>query len=334
MNLYPENLNKIETSIIIPCRNEENFIENCINSLYTQSYESSKFEIIIVDGLSNDRTVNILERLKVSYKNLRVLTNEKKHTPHALNMGIKNANGKYILILGAHSEYDRDYILNCVEVMETHPEVDCSGGPITQKGKNFFGKAGAIAMSSIIGVGNVNHRQPDYEGYAEMACFPMFRKKIFEEIGLYDENLINNQDDELCFRLNKKERKVYLTRKAKSIYYVRETFKSLFKQYYNYGYWRIAVLKKHKIPISYRQQIPFLFYIFIIIFFITGLIIKNVTISFFLPISYLMILFLFAFSKIMKEKLTVIIIIPIAIMIIHFSYALGFLIGLINRKKF
>jgi succinoglycan biosynthesis protein ExoA len=329
-----ENLNRIDTSIIIPCRNEENFIENCINSLYTQSYESSKFEIIIVDGLSEDGTIKILKQMEMKYKNLRVLINKKKYTPHALNIGIKNANGKYILILGAHSEYDRDYIQNCVEVLETHPEVDCSGGPITQKGKSFFGKAAAIALSSIIGVGNVNHRQSNFEGYAEMACFPMFRKKIFKEIGLYDEDLINNQDDEFCFRLNKNERKVYLTRKAKSIYYVRDSFKSLLKQYYNYGYWRIAVLKKHKIPISYRQQIPFLFYILVIIFLFTGLICKNITISIFLPLSYLMILFLFATSKIMKEKLLVIINIPIAIIIVHFAYAYGFLMGLKDRKKF
>lgn len=330
-----EDKNKIEISIIIPCRNEKSFIENCINSLFNQTYSSSNFEIIVVDGLSSDGTIEILTQLKVRYKNIRVFSNEKTYTPHALNIGIKNAFGKYILILGAHSEYDKDYVLNCVRVLETRPDVDCSGGPITQKGKNFFGIATAIAMSSLLGVGNVNHRQSDYEGYAEMACFPMFRKSVFDEIGLYDERLINNQDDELCFRLKKNHRKVYLTKRAKSIYYVRDNYKTLFKQYYNYGFWRIAVLKKHKIPISYRQQIPFMFYTMIIIMFIVGIVINKAIVSLVIPLFYILILCLFSLSKIRAEKrIGIILNIPIAIIIIHFAYAFGFLAGILNNNNF
>lgn len=325
--------NKIETSIIIPCRNEVNNIEKCLNTLYHQSYPSSNFEIILVDGLSEDGTLDLLNRLTQKFNNLKVYSNPKIYTPHALNLGIKYSKGDYILILGAHAEYDEYYIENCVKILKNNSDVDCTGGPISQRGKTDFGKATAIAMSSMIGIGRPNHRKSDFEGYAEMACFPMFRKKVFDDFGLYDETLINNQDDEFCFRLRLNSRKIYITNKAKSVYYVRDNIKSLFKQYYNYGYWRVAVLKKHKIPISYRQQIPIIFYGMVIILFLLGFMINNHIISFGLPIIYLLSIFAFSISKIGQEKFNVILKIPIAISILHLSYALGFLSGLRDRKK-
>ena len=109
------------------------------------------------------------------------MDNVQRTTPFALNLGIKEAQGKFIYIMGAHAEYADDYLSNSIKLMEEYPEASCVGGPITSEGKNDFGKAVAYAMSGSMGVGNAKHRFPEYEGYAEMACFPVFRKEVFDK---------------------------------------------------------------------------------------------------------------------------------------------------------
>ena len=149
-------------SVIVPCRNEKEYIEDCIKSIFNQIELSNKIEVIVVDGNSNDGTENILKNLLVEFPNLKVVNNPKQTTPFALNLGIMESNGDYICIFGAHAEYANDFLMNAIDLMNNHPEADCVGGPILSKGNNNFGKATAIAMSSLVGVGNAKHRFPDY----------------------------------------------------------------------------------------------------------------------------------------------------------------------------
>ena len=281
-------------SIIIPCRNEEKFIGETISSLLQQECNGFDFEILVVDGMSDDGTRKILSEISSRYTKIRIIDNPLKVTPTAFNLGILNAMGDYISILGAHAEYASDFLLKNLELMESFPEVECTGGPIISNGKNNFAKAVTIAVSNPIGVGNAKHRFPDYEGYAEMACFPTFRKEVFDRYGLYDESLIKNQDDEYCFRMRLKGGKIYISPKVKSYYFVRDNVIELFSQYYQYGKWRIPVLLKHKIPISYRQQIPALFFLTIAFLFIIAFYFNNVFIGLFLPVIYIIILTGFA----------------------------------------
>jgi GT2 family glycosyltransferase len=191
-------------------------------------------------------------------------------------------------------------------------------------GLNNIGKGIAAAMSHPIGVGNAKHRFPNYEGYAEMACFPMFRRDIFNEIGLYDETLIKNQDDEFCFRLRRGGKLIYISPIVKSIYVVRSSFSSLFNQYFFYGYYRISVIRKHKIPISYRQFIPPLFFTSLIILIISSIFLGEIWIGLSLPIFYVIIVLLTALlSK--KVAIKILLFFIIGIFILHLSYAAGFL---------
>src|ERR1035437_1199902 len=325
-------------SVIIPCYNEEKYIGKCILSILSQKNIDS-LEIIVVDGLSRDNTRNILEELVNQYKDkeIIILNNSQRITPVALNLGIKRSSGNFICIMGAHAEYDAEFLYNCLILLKKHPEVSCVGGPIISKGKNNFAKAVAISMSSPIGVGNAKHRFPEYEGYAEMACFPFFKKEVFDKYGLYDESLIKNQDDEFCFRIRLNGEKIYISNIVKSAYYVKDSISKLFRQYYSYGKWRIPVLLKHKIPISYRQQVPALFFLTIALLFIISFYFKNTYMGLFLPIIYFIILIGFAVFSLKKERFGIIKYIPAVVFILHFSYALGFLSGIIklgiNRIK-
>jgi succinoglycan biosynthesis protein ExoA len=317
-------------SVIVPTRNEEQYIGKCLISLLNQHNLQDKIEILVIDGMSTDNSRNIVKNISTENPQVMLLDNPNLFTPHALNIGIKHAKGEFIAILGAHAEYASTYLTACLELANQHPEVSCVGGPIISKGKTLFAKATAIAMSSNIGVGNAKHRFPDYEGYSEMACFPVFRREVFDKYGLYDESLIRNQDDEFCFRIAKGGGKVFISPKAKSSYFVRESPLTLFKQYYNYGFWRVAVLLKHKIPISYRQQIPILFYLTVIILTILGLVLNNLILSILIPTLYLIIIIAFSIPVMIHEKFNIGVRFPVAVLVLHFSYAAGFFIGMLK----
>src|ERR1035437_5728615 len=146
-------------SVIIPCYNEEKYIAKCILSILSQK-NINNLEIIVVDGASRDNTKNILEELVDQYqdKKIIILNNSQRITPVALNLGIKRSSGDYICIMGAHAEYDDEFLCNCLILLKNHLDVSCVGGPIFSKGENNFAKAVAISMSSPIGVGNAKHR--------------------------------------------------------------------------------------------------------------------------------------------------------------------------------
>ncbi|GJL50485.1 glycosyltransferase family 2 protein [Candidatus Nitrospira salsa] len=247
-------------SVIVPCRNEYVHIEEGVRSILNQQSPDGGFEVLVVDGMSTDGTREILQELIKDDSRLRVIDNPAFFTPHAMNAGIRESSGRFIAIMGAHTHYSKSYIQACVNVLEEHPDVWCSGGPIRSEGRSAFGRAVAVAMSHPVGVGNAKHRFSTFEGYAEGACFPMFRREVFEQIGLYDENLIRNQDDELNLRMALNGGRVYLSPLAECRYFVRDTPRRLFWQYFFYGYFRVEVLKKHKVPASFRQLVPIVFF--------------------------------------------------------------------------
>lgn len=325
--------NKPLVSVIIPCRNEDKYIEECLSSLINQTGLENKIEILVVDGMSTDNTRSIVERFVRGKHTIKLLDNPKLITPAAMNIGIRESEGEYIAILGAHTKYSEDYLVKCLKLMDEHPDVSCVGGPITSCGNSSFGKATALAMSSKIGVGNANHRFSDFEGYAEGACFPVFRREVFSKVGLYDEELIKNQDDEFNFRMHKQKLKVYLSNKIKSIYFVRDTPQKLFKQYYDYGLWRVVVIKKHRMPSSLRQLIPVSFFslIFLLILCSPFLPFNRFITSLALPIIYFLALFLYGLGLSIKHGIKIGLLSPLAVLIMHLAYAFGFLVGLLRN---
>lgn len=313
-------------SVIVPCRNEKTHIEKGVRSILGQDSPMGDFEVVLVDGMSDDGTRDILERLNREDPRLRLVDNPARFTPFAMNAGIRAAKGRYIAIMGAHTVYSPNYLRTCVELLEEHPEVWCSGGPIHSQGKSLFGRAVAAAMSHPLGVGNAKHRFHNYEGYAEGACFPMFRREVFDAIGLYDERLIRNQDDELNLRMAQHGGKVFISPRAECTYFVRDNPIALFWQYFHYGYYRVAVLKKHRLPASLRQLAPvgFFFVLSVVLVGCWFLPHEWVWVGWVLPVAYGIILASGGSLVGMKEGWMTGLLFPVAAFILHFSYAVGF----------
>lgn len=246
-------------SVIVPIRNERAFIEPCLRALLGQRGVPDRYEILVVDGMSDDGTREIVRRLCAEDSRLRMLDNPGRIVSCALNLGIAEARGEVIIRVDGHTQVAPDFVSENLELMREHPEAWSVGGPIAHRGKSTFARGVAAAMSSRLGVGGASHRREDYEGYAEGAVFPAFRKEIFERVGLFDEKLVRNQDDEFNFRITRMGGKIYISPRVKHDYYVRGSLKALVRQYMQYAYWKVAVFRKHKRIIAARHLAPMVF---------------------------------------------------------------------------
>jgi GT2 family glycosyltransferase len=298
-----------------------------------QEEPHGNFEIIVLDGMSEDGTREILARLAQENSRIRLIDNPFRIKPYALNVGIQSARGRYIAILDAHTVYASDYLRVCVELLEEHPEVCCTGGPIISQGRSHFGQAVAAAMSHPVGIGNAKHRIPDYEGHAEGACFPMFRREVFEKVGMYDEILMRNQDDEFNYRLLRAGENIFISPRARCTYFVRETASQLFRQYFQYGFWRVAVLRKHRLPASVRQIVPPLFMCSMLLFAFLGLALPGWwrLIAVALPVPYAATLFITGVKHGINGQWQGAFLFPLAIAIMHAAYAVGFMWGIFKN---
>ena len=318
-------MNKI--SIVIPCRNEANYIFGCIASVLNSDYPKELLEILVCDGRSDDGTQNIIHELSVKHSCIKYIENKEKITSAGLNMGIKNAVGDIIMILGAHAEIFPDYISKCVDILSRNPEIGCTGGVLVNLTVDNSSEAIALAMSSPFGVGDAHFRTGNKDGYVDTVAFGAYKKEVFDKIGLFDEALVRNQDDELNYRLLKSGYKIFLSTDIKAKYYVRSSLNKLFTQYYQYGYWKVFVnMKLHSIT-TFRQLAPLLFVLFII----TGTVASMVSPIFFTAFIgtigiYIMIGLISAMNK-TKNPLIVFKIL-LSFIVLHLSYGLGYLEGI------
>lgn len=318
-----------KVTIIIPSRNEEKFIKKCLDSFVDQSYPAELYEVFVCDGMSTDNTRDIVNEYNKNYSNIKLLDNKGLTAPKGMNVGIKASNADIIIIFGAHATAHRDFIKNNVIALE-NSEVGCAGGPINTISENELGNAIALAMSSPFGVGNALFRYGKQEQYVDTVAFGAYRRDVLEKVGYFDEELVRNQDDEMNFRVIENGYKVLLSPKIQSDYYSRSSLKKLWKQYFQYGFWKVRVMQKHGKTASIRHLIPLLFVITNILGCIGGI--------FFKPILYLWLTEVVLYcsldivfsAKLCKKNISMIRYLLVIFPILHLSYGIGFIEGLIN----
>ncbi|GBD88599.1 putative glycosyltransferase EpsJ [bacterium BMS3Abin03] len=311
-------------TVICPTYNEEENIEYVLK-FFVESPPREK-ELLIVDGGSTDKTREIVKEWQRKNDNIRLISNPDKYVPFALNLGIKSSNGDPIIRLDAHTRYEKKYFEKIIETFKK-TGADIVGGPMNAVGKTDFQKAVAYATSTVFGVGDSKIHQAEYEGESDHVYLGAWHRKLFADIGYFDERLKRNQDDELHYRARSRGKKIYLNPEIKSSYYPRESFKSLIAQYFQYGLYKPIVLKKIKSETKLRHFIPTLYTIYIIGLPISILFLKYST----LLVVYVLFDFYFSFKlkKSFKSKLDCLLIYPA----IHLSYGLGFLIGLFKPNR-
>ncbi|GMB10588.1 MAG: glycosyltransferase [Candidatus Improbicoccus devescovinae] len=326
----------ILVSVIVPVYNEEKYIHSCVNSILNQDFieeHKDKIEIIFIDGNSQDKTKSILNNYKRKYSFIQILDNMHKHVQRGLNIGIHQATGEYIVRLDAHAEYAPDYISMCIQTIKaTHAQN--VGGPMVASHKFYFQKIIAAAYNSKFAFGGAVNYNKNYEGYVDTVFLGCFKRKYLLKLGIYDENMNCNEDDELNFRILLNKNKIYMTPKIKSIYYPRSNLKSLFVQFFRYGFWKIFIIRKHKKIERFTQTIPGIFFIFcatlpIILF--SNFTMKLLYIS--VIFLYFMLNLYFCFSNKYLTKIKDKFLLFFVHFTIHIAYGSGFFSGIFMLKK-
>lgn len=245
----------IAVSIIVPCRNEEPFIDAFLQSLARQEKFDEIEEVLIADGMSNDGTREKIETWIVHNPKIRLIDNPEGIVSTGLNRAIRAARGDIVIRMDVHTEYDSDYLWQCLQVLN-ETGADNVGGPWVAAGKNYMQKAIATAFQSPFSSGGARGHRVGYEGPVDTVYLGCWWRKTLENIGLFDEELVRNQDDELNLRLSKAGSLIWQSPRIHSRYYPRPSIRALFRQYVQYGYWKVLVIQKHRLPASLRHLVP------------------------------------------------------------------------------
>lgn len=243
-------------SVVIPCLNEAAHIGACLDALAHQDGIEKGFEVLVVDGGSDDGTREILNERAAGEDWLRVLDNPDRITPIAMNTGIAAARSEVVIILGAHAEVAPDFVRRNLEALRAHPESGCVGGIVEQVHGDELSRRIGLALSSPFGVGDARFRTGGATGHVDTVAFGAYRKAVLDELGGFDASLVRNQDDELNYRLTESGWRIWFDPRIRSTYHARSSFGQLFRQYRQYGFWKVFVNKKHLTVTTWRQLAP------------------------------------------------------------------------------
>lgn len=241
-------------SIVVPMRNEMAWIDRCLGAVLAQDYPADRMELIVVDGVSDDGSYEHLLSLAAREPRLRVLRNPRKIVPSSLNLAIREARGEVIVRVDAHTEIAPDYVRVGAEIL-ARTGADNVGGPMVKIGGGAVGDAIAGAMSSRFGIGSY-FQFGTAEREADTVYMGMWPRRVFERVGLFDEELVRNQDDELSYRIRKAGGRILVSPAMRSRYQNRQSWRKLVRQFYEYGLWKTRVLQKHPRQMSIRHYVP------------------------------------------------------------------------------
>ncbi|MEA3314868.1 MAG: glycosyltransferase family 2 protein [Campylobacterota bacterium] len=322
-----------EISIIIPCLNEERYISSCLDSILNSDYNQEYMEILVVDGMSEDNTREIVKEYEKKHNYVKLIDNIKKTAPIAMNIGINNSVGEFIFIISAHAKYDKNYFSKLVEnIIEL--DASCVGPLLITDVKNKTKKSNSIkkVLSHKLGVGNASFRTGSDEiKEVDTVAFGCYKRDVFDKYGLYDERLTRNQDIELNKRIKNGGGKIYLIPNITCTYFAREDFSLLAKNNFDNGRWNIltAYYTKTLNSLSLRHFIPLLFVLSIILpIFLIIVNIKFIFVSFLSFILHFIAILLVSIK--INDKETTVFNIINSFYTLHFSYGVGSIKGIID----
>lgn len=326
----------------MPIRNEGTFITRSLGAVLQQDYPSELMEVLVADGMSTDETVELARQLAEEHPQIQVtlLENPAQIVAPGLNRMIEVATGEVIVRVDGHTIIAPDYVSQCVAALD-RSHADNVGGRMEAVGNSTFGRAVAQATSSPFGIGNAAFHYSNNEEFADTVYLGAWPREVFTWIGTFDEELVRNQDDEFNYRLRKQGGRILLTPRIKSLYYNRSTLRSLWRQYFEYGYWKVRVMQKHPAQMRWRHSVPPAFALFLLSG-LAALPFPVLRIIWAIGIAAYFLLSLAASAKIAaRNGWKYLALLPVVFVILHLSYGLGFLAGLVkftgrwgeNRKE-
>ena len=316
----------MQLSIIIPIYNEILYIPRSFESIILAGSEIES-EFFFVDGQSTDGTYEWIKEAIKKIDNCRLILNEKKIVSHGFNLVFNDTRGKFISRVDGHTIYPKFYFSDAMDIF-SKKDIDVVGGPANHIGIGWKGKVIANCMTHPFGVGNSKFRISNKEQYVDTVPFPIYKRRVLEKVGLYSEELIKNQDDELNYRCVENGFKIFMSPKLKTNYLVRENLIALSKQYFLYGFYKPLVFKKVSYGARLYHFIPSIHFILSILSLIIFQFNKYSIIYIF---CYLIFALVFSIKK--NKELKDVFYSTFAFASIHYSYGIGFTQGYLKRVK-
>jgi len=286
-------------------------------------------EVRVCDGMSNDGTREEIERIAAEHPWIKLVDNPARTTPQAMNLGLLPTGYDIGIILGAHAEVAAGYLRENVALLALHPEAGCVGGVIENVYVDEASRRIGTAMGHPFGVGSAHFRTGRKEGEVDTVAFGAYRREVFDQVGFFDERLVRNQDDEFNYRVTQAGWRIRLSHRIRSKYYVRASWGRLFRQYRQYGYWKVYVNRLHRAITTWRQLVPAALVLFLLLgvaisctgplaltLFVTGL------------AAYLLIAFVSAFRAASQVK--DVLGIMATFFVLHVSYGIGYWHGIFD----
>lgn len=317
-------------SVIMPVRNESDFIGRSVGCVLGQDYPKDRYEILVADGRSTDDTRDIVSSLMKGSSGLRLIDNPEEIVATGFNAALREARGEVIVRVDGHTEIEVDYVRHCVAELE-RTGADNVGGRMVAEGAGMCGEAIAAATGSRFGVGGARFHYSESEEWVDTVYLGAWRRATFERIGVFDEELVRNQDDEFNYRLRAAGGRILLSPKIRSRYYSRASWKSLWRQYFQYGFWKVRVMQKHPAQMRPRQFAPPAFVATLLVTLAGAPVFQGARIlGGIIVASYLLCLAGATVLLSSERPASQVLRLPLAFAILHLSYGSGFLMGLVK----
>jgi succinoglycan biosynthesis protein ExoA len=318
-------------TIIMPVRNESACMWEGLTAIVEQDYSLARMEVLIADGMSMDNTRSIIHDFAVRYPQLQlhILDNPGKIVPTGMNAALCEAKGEIVVRVDGHTILAPDYIRQCVETLQ-RTGADNAGGRMNSTSSNAFGEVVALATSMSFGIGDGHFHYSNEEEWVDTVYMGAWPRPVFKKIGLFDEELVRDQDDEFNYRLRAAGGGILLSPKIKSQYVVRGTPGALWRQYYQYGYWKVRVLQKHPRQMSARQFVPPAFVLSLLASGMFAISAPLRALSLLVPSLYVVANATASLRAASRNGWKYFVLLPVVFSILHLSYGLGFLVGLVK----
>jgi len=321
--------------VVVPAKNEQAHIRSCLESLLVQSIASGSFEVIAVDGSSQDQTASIISELRKTNPNLLLLENEAGITPIGMNLGIRKAQGSVIVIAGAHSTYPKNFLEKSLEYLDK-TGADVVGGPVrtVASGNSVAARLTSVILSSPFGVGDSQFRTSTKSGYVDSVPFGAYTREIIGRVGLFNERLSRNQDNDLSARVRSAGGKIFLTPELTVLYHASGSLRQLFRKAYKSSQWHFVTMQENRESMSARHFAPLAFLGVLASLLGASLITSSALLGLGLIAGiYFSLGFGFALSRAQELRSKGILLFPCVCMAFHLAYGAGTLAGLARLRN-
>ncbi|MFN8411497.1 MAG: glycosyltransferase family 2 protein [Anaerolineales bacterium] len=317
-------------SVIVPCYNEEKTIQHLLSAVYGQTYPHAQLELVIADGMSTDRTRELISAFQKDHAdfNVTVVNNSARNIPSALNQAIRASRGEIIVRLDAHSMPIPEYVERCVAAHQAGKGANVGGvWEIRPGAETWIADSISYAAAHPLGVGDAMYRLKAKEGAVDTVPFGSFKRSLLDTIGFFDETLLANEDYEFNTRVRESGGLVWLDPSIRSVYFSRSSLRTLGVQYWRYGFWKWRMLKRYPHTLRWRQALPPVFVFSLIVLLVLSLWLA--------PMRYVLAAQVFLYFSVLvaagfklaleQRKPYLIIGLPLAISTMHVTWGAGFL---------